>query len=464
MSILIAKKRDFTQGAILVPILLYALPLILTSVMQQLFNTADAIMVGRWGGADAAQREAALAAVGSCNSLIALLVNLLAGFSTGAGVSFSHAVGAKDTEQAERIVHTAVLTSVLCGGFAMLLGLVASNPLLKLMGTPSAVLGQAAGYMQAYFIGVPAQMVFNFCASLLRNDGDSTSPLYILFFAGLANVLLNFTMICVFAMGAVGVGIATAASHWVSCILVLRQMRKHQGNCRLSLRRLRLCKEPFQKIVAIGLPAGLQSSFFAITDVIIQSAINSFGTAVVAGNTAAANLGSYCSTVSGAFSRTASTYVGQNLGAKQYDRMKKGILQCMMLVSGISLIFSLVTLLFGKELLSLYVPDSADAVAAGMVRLRYVMLPYLLCGLSDCGTACLRGLGKSMQSMLLNLFFMGAFRVVWIFTVFKAFPRLEILYIVLPLSWILLAVVEFLMMFGWIKKQSAQGERTKATP
>ncbi len=458
MSIFKTKKRDFTTGPILSQIILFAIPVVLISIMHQFFNTADTIMVGRWGGADAEARETALAAVGSCSSLVALLVNFFMGLSSGANVSLAHAVGAKDKDECDKVVHTAIFTAIIGGLLAMTVGMLATKPMLVAMGTHDEVMGQAVGYMRAYFIGVPAHLVFNVSSALLRADGDSTSSVYMLFLSGLTNVILNFIMICVFAMGAVGVGVATAASHWLSCILIIRHLCKGEGNSHLDFHRLRICKPQLKKILAIGIPAGIQSSMFAISNVIIQSSINTFDKAVVAGNTAAASVQHYCAIFFSAFSSAAGSFVGQNVGAKQYKRMRKGILACAASVTVLAFSISLVVTVFGASLLSLYAPGNDAAIAAGTIRLRYVILPYFVSGLLEVGGATLRGLGKSVQAMVVNLVGVGAFRVIWVLTVFPRVPTLEALYLCWPISWVLAAAAMYLLSFRAMRQLEAAAE------
>jgi putative MATE family efflux protein len=460
MSIFQRKKMDFTTGPIFSSIILFAIPIVLNSVMHQFFNTADTIMVGRWGGADAEARETALAAVGSCSALVSLLVNFFSGVANGGTITLSHAVGAKDKEECDKVVHTALLTATICGLAAMTVGLIAARPLLVMMGTHEEVMGQAVGYMRAYFLGTPAHLLFSAASGLLRADGDSSSSVIMLFFSGITNIVLNFIMICVFAMGAVGVGIATAASHWLSCFLIIRYLHKHEGNSHFEFRRLRICKPQLKKILAIGVPAGIQSSMFSISNVIIQSSINSFDKAVVAGNTAAASVQHYCSIFFGGFGSAASSFVGQNMGAKQYKRMKKGVLTCATSVTVLALSISVIVTVFGKTFLGIYTPGNDAAIAAGMIRLQYVILPYFVSGLSEVASAWLRGIGKSVQAMTVNLLGVGGFRVLWVLAVFPHFRTLGALYLCWPISWVFAAVAMFAL--SYIATQKLERKQAEA--
>jgi len=286
-------KRNLTDGPLLPKMILFTLPLIATAFLQQLFNTADTVVVGQWGGNTPAERETALAAVGSCGALINLIVNLFFGLSVGAGVCVAHDIGAKQYRDVKRTVHTSVIVSLFFGALLTVFGLCMARPLLAMMKTDPTVLDEAVPYMMAYFCGMPANILYNYCASILRSSGDTTRPLIFLSAAGVANVGLNLVMVLVFGLGALGVGIATAASHWVACVLILIYMMRMDGPCKIELRELRVYPEKLKKIIVIGLPAGLQGTLFSFSNVLIQSSINGFGNvAFVAGNTAASNIDS----------------------------------------------------------------------------------------------------------------------------------------------------------------------------
>ena len=322
------ESRQLTEGALLPQIFRFALPLMATSVLQLLFNTADTIVVGRWGGDTQLACETALAAVGSCGHLITLLVNLFMGMSLGTGVCVAQAAGAKRYDNLERIVHTSVPLGFGCGVVLMVLGMFFAEPLLLLMGTEPQVLDQAAPYMRAYFCGMPASLLYNYCAAALRSTGDTTRPMFFLTAAGIVNVVLNLIMVLVFRLGAVGVGIATAASNWASAICILCYMLRTDGVCRLNVKKLRLRKAELLAILRIGIPASIQNVMFNFSNVLIQSSVNSLGQVAVAGNAAAANLNSYVYAVQATLYQAAMTFTGQNLGARKYDRIKKCVFLC----------------------------------------------------------------------------------------------------------------------------------------
>ena len=438
------KKPDLTEGPILSRIILFSLPLILTGILQLLFNTADVIVVGRWGDTATASASTGLAAVGACGSLTGLLVNLFIGLSVGAGVCVAHGIGARDEERVHRTVHTAVLLSLIGGVIVTLLGVFLARPLLSLMNTPSAVLDEAVPYMRAYFYGMPASMLYNYCAAMLRSEGDTSRPLVFLSIAGVVNVGLNLVMVLVFHLGAMGVGIATAASQWVSAILILLYMLRYDGYCRIDLKKLHIDRKALKKILAIGIPAGLQSSLFALSNVVIQSSVNSLGEVVIAGNAAASNLDGYIYIAQNALYHAAMTFVGQNVGAKKPARIKKAMFCCIVVVAIVGFSVGSLVLLLGEPLLSLYVSsssaDRSAVLAAGMVRLSTMGLTYFLCGVMDVGNGILRAFGRSISPMLITLTGSCLLRIVWIATVFRTHQTQEVIYYSYPISWFLTAV------------------------
>lgn len=447
------KTPDLTSGNLFKQILLFALPLMATNILQLIFNTADTIVVGRWGGDTPEACEIALAAVGSSGSLSHLIINIFIGVSMGANVCIARDIGAKRYDDASRGVHTSVLLSIIFGLFCGVIGFVFAEPLLSLTGVTDQLLREATLYMRACFVGIPAMLVYNFCASILRADGDTKHPLIFLSIAGVANVGLNLVMVLVFRLGAMGVGIATAASNWVSCIAVLVYLVKRKGVTHLDFSRLRIHKDKAKSIIAIGVPAGIGSSFFSLSNVITQSAINSFDETVIAANTAAQNLDGYVYQTQYAFSTAALTFVSQNLGAKKFDRVKKSIFFCALFAAGFSAIFGVTFFLLGETLLSLYIPENIAAIEVGMKRLLLVGVTYPLCGIMDTGSFSLRGFGKSTISTINSLCFACIFRIVWIFTVFEFFHTLEMLYIIYPLSWILTAIPNYIFCVAVFKKQ-----------
>ena len=456
------KRKDLTSGPIVPQILLFALPMMATAVLQLLFNTADTIVVGRWGGDTPAECERALAAVGSCSSLINLFVNLFLGLSVGAGICVAHDIGAKDEDGVRRTVHTAVITALGAGALVTLLGFSFAKDALLLMGTDESVLPEATKYIYAYFCGMPANMLYNYCASILRSKGDTVRPLIFLSVAGVANVVFNLFAVLVLRWGAMGVGVATAISQWISCILIVIYMMRMEGPCRLEPRALRLNTRKFRRMITIGLPAGLQSALFSISNVLIQSSVNSFGPTIVAANTAAANIEAYTYAVQNTLHHAAMTFVAQNLGARKYTRMKHAILHCLWIATAVGLLFGISTYVFSDTLIGIFAPGNANVVKFGMVRTFLFGLTYFLCGIMEVGSASLRAIGKSFVSMIVSLVGSCALRIVWIFAVFRTLPvepteentvfRLLMLYISYPVTWIITSAVLFLMFAICFKK------------
>ncbi len=321
------------------------------------------------------------------------------------------------------------------------------------MGTEPAVLDEAVPYMIAVFCGMPANMIYNYAASMLRSTGNTVYPLAFLTVSGVANVILNLIMVLCFGMGALGVGIATAAAHWISCILIIIYMLRTSGPCRWEPRRFAVDKKQFKKILRIGVPQGLQSSLFSFSNVIIQSTVNSFGVTVVAGNTAASNLGDYIYLCQNAFSQTAMTFAGQNIGAKNYARVRKSVKLCVVSVTAIGILIGGTAFLFGRPLLRIFLPDNEPAVTVGMVRLSVLCFSYVLCGVMDVFGSTLRSFGRSFSSMIICLLGSCLLRIVWIYTVFPLFGTIEWVYISYPVSWLLTGAVLFVFYRYVIKKE-----------
>lgn len=440
-----AKKThtDLTEGNILRQIFLFALPLIATSVLQLLFNTADTIVVGRWGGDTEAEREIALAAVGSCGAIIHLVVNIFMGLSIGAGVCVAHGIGAKEFDKVQQTVHTAVFTALIGGVLVTAVGWILTPQLLELIRIERSILPEAILYMRAYFCGMPAALLYNYCAAMLRASGDTARPLGILSISGVANVMLNLAMVLIFKTGALGVGVATAVSNYISCALIVCLMIRSTGPCHLNVKKIECHREPLKRILTIGLPAGIQSSLFSVSNVIIQSALQSFQSAtVIAGHTAATNINGYIYTVMNSTAQSSMNFTGQHVGARKYKRLKTVVLWHYLLVFAAGFTLSCTVFLLGKPLLSAFVPGNTAAIEVGMINMRLVGLPYFLCGFLDLGSYTMRGFGKSIAPTAISLLGACALRIVWIYAVFYPFypNSIAVLYLSYPITWIITAV------------------------
>lgn len=436
---------DMCNGPLLGKLLIFALPLMLSGILQLLFNAADIIVVGRFTGSHA------LAAVGSTSSLINLLVNLFIGFSIGANVLTAQYYGAKDQKNIHQTIHTSILISLIGGIILIAVGVLLARPLLELMATPEDVLDQATLYMKIYFCGMPATMVYNFGAAILRAIGDTRRPLYFLFTAGVLNVFLNLFFVIVFHMGVAGVALATIISQTLSAILVVRCLTNLDGICRLYLKQLKIYPEKLLRIIHIGLPAGLQGAVFSISNVLIQSSVNSFGSIAMAGNTAASNLEGFVYTSMNAVYQTALSFTSQNMGAGKYERIGMILRRCVALVTIIGLALGGLVVLFHQPLLSIYSTDP-EVISYGTIRLFIICLPYFLCGIMDTLVGMLRGMNYSILPMIASIVGVCGLRIVWIFTVFRWNHTLFTLYISYPITWALTACVHF-GCYLWVRKR-----------
>lgn len=431
-------QSSMLEGPLLPGVIRYTIPIVLTSVLQLLFNAADLIVVGKFCG------SVSVGAVGATGSLTSLMVNLFIGLSVGAGVSVAHSIGSRDEEQIRNTVHTAVPLALICGAVLTVIGVVFSKPMLVLMGTPENTLPLSALYMKIYFGGITFNIVYNFCASMLRASGDTKSPLIFLTSAGVVNVILNVIFVTVFHMNVAGVALATMLSQGIAATLVVRALMRRTDACKLELRKLCIRKNQLLRILRIGLPAGIQSSLFAISNVIIQSSINSFGDIFVSGNAAAGNLEGFMYATVNSFHQTTVNYVGQNVGARQYRRANNTVWICQSCVLVVGLAMGTALWGFGETLLGIYITDSLQAIQYGMIRLTYVTLPYVMLGLMDVSTGALRGYGKSLTPMIISVLGICGIRVLWVSTVFQipAFHTPQWLYISYPISWFVTLVAQ----------------------
>jgi len=436
------------RGPLVKNIFLFSIPIALSGLLQIFFNAADLMVVGRFCG------SVSVAAVGATGSVTSLMVNFFMGLSVGTGVTAAQALGAGDHETASRIVHTTLPGSIICGLFLTVIGLIFSKPLLRLMGTPEEVLPLAALYMQIYFGGMTFNMIYNFCSSILRAAGDTKNPLKFLTIAGVANVVLNVIFVTLFHMNVAGVALATVISQGISAVLVVLALTKRMDGCHLDLKELRLYPRELGRIIRIGLPAGIQSSVFAISNVLIQSAVNSFGPAMMSGAAASGSIEGFISVCMSSFSQANVNFTGQNMGAKQYKRINKILLCCITCSTIVGIVGGGLICLFSRQLLSIYITDSAEAIELGRLRMLYVALPYFLCTMMDNTTSTLRGMGQSLVPMIMTVLGVCGIRIVWILTIFQLpqFHTPQMLYISYPISWGATFVFQLIMYLFVIRK------------
>lgn len=427
---------DMCNGPLLSKILVYAVPLIVSGILQLLFNAADMVVAGRFAG------NAALGAVGATSSLINLLINVFIGLSVGSNVLVAHFYGANRKEELGQTVHTSIALSLISGVVLGIAGFLLASPLLSLMGTPEDILPHAVIYMQIYFIGVPGMLLYNFGSAILRAVGDTKRPLYYLLFAGVVNVILNLFFVIVMKIGVAGVALATILSQFISAGMVIRCLIKEEGDYRLNIRAIRLYPDKVMRILRVGLPAGFQGAVFSISNVLIQSSVNSFGSIAVAGNTAAQNLEGFVYNAMNSFHQTALSFTSQNMGAKKMDRVKKIMWICVGCVTVTGMAMGFAGLYFADGLLSIYSADS-QVIDYGYQRLLIIFSTYFLCGVMDVLVGSIRGMGYSIMPMIVSLLGACGLRVVWIFTVFAHFRTPEILYTSYPVTWTITLLVHF---------------------
>ncbi len=438
-------------GRMLPKLLAFTIPLMLSGVLQLAFNAADLVVVGRFAG------EAALAAVGSNTALVSLVVNVFMGLGTGSSVLVSRHFGAKDEKSLTETVQTSVLVAAVGGVVFGILGVCVAGPLLVLMGTPPDVLPLARLYLRIYFCGLPVMALFNFSSAVLRAVGDTQRPLLYMAIAGVLNVLMNLFFVIVLHMSVSGVAIATVLSQAVSAYLTLRCLRRSDGIYRLPQGRLHFYGTQFRQLLRIGLPAGIQGSLFSISNVIIQSSVNSFGYMVMAGNSAAASIESFVFCAQDSVAQASTASVSQNMGARNYARTKKAVLCCSLLEVAFSVVLSIGMILLRKPLLGIYTSD-AEAIAAGTVRILVIGSAFFVNGLMNMMNCAIRGHGYSMLPTLITLIGCCGLRLVWIYTVFAANPSMMVLYLSYPLSWVLTACAQYICYFSVRSKAFAQNE------
>lgn len=424
----ISYRMDMTEGPLTTKIIKFTIPVMLSGILQLLFNTADVIVVGRFTG------KTALAAVGSTGSLINLLVSLFMGLSIGTNVLVARYQGARDDKSVSETVHTSIALGVIGGLILLIIGIAATRPLLEMMATPEDVIDQSTIYMRILFLGMPLNLILNFGAAVLRAIGDTKRPLYYLTIAGIINLFLNIFLVTVFSLGVAGVAIATVISEGVSCALILLCLKHETGAIKLYLNKIRINPEKCIDIMKIGLPAGLQGCIFSISNVLIQSSVNSFGSTVMAGNTAASNIEGFVYVSMNSLHQTCISFTSQNFGAGKFKRIKMVLINCLVIVAITGLLLGNSAYFFGKCLLSAY-NNEPEVISYGLIRLSIISTMYFLCGLMDVMVGAMRGIGYSILPMIVSLIGACGLRIVWIYTVFVQFRTLDILFISYPVTW-----------------------------
>lgn len=444
------KNQSMLQGPLLGSIISYTVPIILTSILQLLFNAADLVVVGRFCG------SISVAAVGATGSITSLIVNLFIGLSVGAGVTVAHGIGSREDEVVHRTVHTAIPVALISGVVLTVVGITCSERMLIMMGTPENVLKLSALYMKIYFGGITFTMVYNFAASILRAVGDTKSPLLFLTIAGVVNVVLNLIFVTQLHMNVAGVALATTISQGVSAVAMVIVLMKRTDAAKLCVKKMRIYRIQLMKMLRIGLPAGIQSSLFSISNVMIQSSVNSFGDVLMSGNAASQNIEGFLYVALNAFHQTAVNFIGQNVGAKQYGRVKKIFWICLSCVTVMGIGMGTLICAFGENLLSIYITDSAEAVAWGLVRMKAICRFYFVCGLMDVSIGALRGMGTSVAPMIISILGVCGVRIGWVMTIFQIpqFHTPQSLYFSYVISWTLTFLIQLFVFLKIYRKHT----------
>ena len=463
---LLARRRknyeiDMLNGPLFGKIMRFSFSLLLTNVLQLLYNAADLIIIGQFSG-----NETSVAAVGATGSLTNLIINLFIGLSIGVSVLVAKGYGTGDRKTTQETVHTAMALSLVSGFIVLAIGMILSRKFLVWMGTSPAIIEQSTLYLMIFFAGSPFNMIYNFGASILRATGDTKRPLYFLSFSGFINVVLNFIFVYFFAMDVAGVALATVISQIISSVLIVMSLRRQDGMCRLYIRKLHINKSIFLRIIQIGLPASIQSMLFSISNILIQSSVNSFDIGFAAlgkapytsGAAAAGNIEGFIYTSVSSFQHASMNFTGQNYAAKKYMRVRKILYTCILTAVSVGVIAGLIAIIFGKPLLSIYIPGDAEAVSYGYQRLLLLGSTYFFCGIMEVLVGQLRGLGKSLVPMFISVLGICAFRVFWIYTIFAINHEWITLFISYPLSWILTSLMQFVCYYLILKKMPKKDE------
>ena len=436
---------DMCHGPLFSKVLLFSIPLMISNVMQVLFNAIDLAVIGRFASSDS------MAAVGTCGPLITLFLSFFFGLSAGTNVVVARCIGARNKKQTSQAVHTAVALAVAGGLLLAAGGVWASRSILTLMGTPAHVLPKAVLYIQLYCVGAPLVLVYNYGAAVLRATGDTRRPMIFLLISGVIKVIVNLILVSCFDMDVAGVSVATIVANIIAAVLVIGALTGARDSSRLFLNKVRFHSRSFGEILKIGVPAGIQSSLFGLSNVVIQSAVNSFGSDAMAGNAAGISLEGIVYVAGNAFYFATISFVGQNCGAGKYKRLLKSFIYCLICAAATATILGWSICFAGRPLLYLYNPDPV-VIEWGMLRLKYLLIPYMLCSSMDIFSGGLRGLGHSFKPMFVTLMGACAFRVAWVWWVLPLHRSMETLFISYPVSWVLVTGVNGLIFYVVLRR------------
>ena len=447
------KTIDMCHGSLIRQMIAYTIPLIFAAFLQLLYNAADLVVIGQFAGHDA------FAAVGATTSLNSLFINLFIGISGGGCICVAQYYGARDGKNVSETVHTCVLFAVLCGIFVAVFSFFFVDDALQIMGTHEDIIDMSALYLRIVLGSAPFTLFYNFAAGIMRAAGDTKRPFYILVFTGMVNVLLNLLFVIVFHLSVAGVALATAIGSILNALIAGYLLTRSDDCIRIDIRRLHFHGDKLLKMLNYGIPSGMQSLLFNISNVIIQSAVNSFGSvAVVGGSAAASNIEGFIYAVLNSLSQTALNFSGQNYGARKYARVTKTLLNACLLSTCAALVMGGAVLLFAKPLLRIYEPNDLEAVKYGLIRLTIVTSTIFLCGIYDSSVSTLRGIGSSWAPTIIAVISIIGVRIVWIYTIFRSYHTLETLYVAWPLTWFIAGVLLLSVYFSTRKKRFARNE------
>lgn len=442
---------DMVNGPLWGKILKFSATYMLTAILQILYSAADVVVVGRFAG------QEALAGVGTCTVVVNLFLNFILGLSAGSTIVLGQAIGATDNDKISKSSHTAMSVAV-CGGFVvMVVCLLFTKQLLGMIDVPSNVMPQATAYLRVIAVGFVPSLVYNFGAAILRAKGDTKRALYIVTISGIINVVLNLFFVCVLKMKSSGVATATVISQFFTACSILYILCHEHDETRIDLKKLRIYKEPFLKILRFGLPSGIQSSVYSASNIIVQTSVNSFGSAAIAGSAATSSITEFYNVMVNSLYQSSIVFTSQNFGAKKFGRIKNTIFVCMTYVCVLWVLQSAVTFFFGEFLVSLYAPGDLDAIEMGCRKFGIIGYAYGLLGLMNIMSGALRGMGASLMNMITSVVGVCGIRILWIMTAFRAIGTFESLYLCYPLSWggtMLLHVLMFSFVFRKEKRRS----------
>ena len=442
---------DMCNGSIMDKLISFSLPLMVSGILQLAFNAVDIIVVGRFSGSQA------LAAVGSTTALINVFTNLFIGISLGANVLAARFYAAgKDREMSET-VHTSITLALISGITMAVIGVLLAKWALEIMGTPDDVIGQSALYMRIYFMGMPVFMLYNYGAAILRAIGDTKRPLIFLIISGIANAALNMTLVIIFHMGVAGVAIGTIISQLISCVLVLTCLYRSEGSYQLRFSKLKINGAYMEQIFQVGVPAGIQSTVINLSNALLQSSVNSFGSIAMAGYTAANNILGFLYMSVNSITQACMSFTSQNYGVGKLKRMDKVLRDCAILSISIAAVLGGLAYSFGPQILTVYTSDP-KVINCGMEILAYTSITYFLCGIMDLFPGALRGMGYSAVPMVLSVIGTVGTRIVWVFGIFPNHRSLSVLFVSYPVSWIITIVLQ-VVCFYFVRKRVHQKEK-----